>query len=355
MSPWDHVFRWDLDKTYLDTRFDDLGELVKTFLQPAEEKRAVPGADVLLRELLRPPGKRHGVFFISGSPRQMRKVLLEKLRLDGIDPDELVLKPNLSNLLRGRFRALREQVGYKLPALLEARARCDPATRETLFGDDAESDALVYSLYADLVEGRLSAEGAERVLEAARAYPDAVRAVRRHLEGLVPRPGVVERIYIRLDRQSAPGLFAGFGPRLVPIANYFQAALLLGLDGHLLPTAVLAVLQDLVSAHGFDLFRLASSLQDLARRGHLAPEAALAALEGLVREAPGESRELVAGLLDRARDLLASVSPPPPAPEAGVDYVAWVTERAKEKKEEKPGRRRRRPLSEPPHLAGGEE
>ena len=49
--------------------------------------------------------------------------LEEKLSLDGIMWDRFELKPNLENLLRGRFRAVRDQVGYKLPALLRWRAR----------------------------------------------------------------------------------------------------------------------------------------------------------------------------------------------------------------------------------------
>ena len=66
---------------------------------------------------------------VSGSPRQMRSVLEEKLKLDGVEWDEFVLKDNVSNLMRGRFRALRGQVGYKLPAILESRALAAPGGR----------------------------------------------------------------------------------------------------------------------------------------------------------------------------------------------------------------------------------
>ena len=79
----------------------------------------------------------------------MRQVLAAKLALDGIDYDEFVLKNNLKNILRGRFRALRAQIPYKLPAMLRSRIGA-PAERETLFGDDAEADAIIYCLYADV-------------------------------------------------------------------------------------------------------------------------------------------------------------------------------------------------------------
>src|SRR5690606_21368192 len=155
--PISHVFRWDLDKTYLQTEFDKVADLIRTALQKPEEKRNVPGAVALLRALLREPldGSRRAVYFISGSPRQMRKTLERKLELDGIHPDAFVLKPNLQNLLLFRFKAIRGQVGYKLRALLEHQAPGSAAAPETLFGDDAEQDAFIYSIYGEIVSGRL--------------------------------------------------------------------------------------------------------------------------------------------------------------------------------------------------------
>ena len=160
------ITRWDLDKTYLRSRFDTLSELVASALEGVEEKRTVPGATALLRELSAAGGRVH---VLSGSPRQMRAKLGQKLRLDGVTWDELTLKPNLSNLLHLRLRALRDQLGYKLPELLEARARDQTRfgrgnlVREVLVGDDSESDAFVYSLYADLCSGNLGARELDRI------------------------------------------------------------------------------------------------------------------------------------------------------------------------------------------------
>src|SRR3954470_4202996 len=150
-----HISRWDLDKTYLRTEFDTVRDLVRTAFERADEKRTNPGAATLLREMSRAGVSIH---ILSGSPEQMRRRLEDKLRLDGIRWDSFTLKPNLKNVLRLRFRAVRDQVGYKLPALLSARAKLPSSKdagsaflREVLIGDDAESDALVYSLYADVV------------------------------------------------------------------------------------------------------------------------------------------------------------------------------------------------------------
>src|SRR5688500_17220878 len=159
-KPPRHTFRWDLDKTYLRTEFDSLKDLAKSAIETAADKQAYPGATALLRAL-RQDGNR--ICIVSGSPTQMRQVLAAKLALDGVEYDEFVLKNNLKNILRGRFRALRAQIPYKLPAMLRSRLRT-AAPAETLFGDDAEADAIIYCLYADIVADRVTMYDLERVL-----------------------------------------------------------------------------------------------------------------------------------------------------------------------------------------------
>ena len=100
IAPPVHVYRWDLDKTYLKTEFDTLKQLLRSAFEGAEAKQAIPGASALLRELRARGGAR--ICFISGSPRQMRRVLTKKLQLDGVEFDEFILKPNLRNMLTGR-------------------------------------------------------------------------------------------------------------------------------------------------------------------------------------------------------------------------------------------------------------
>ena len=78
--PPKRIYRWDLDKTYLQTEFDTLRQLVRTAFQKASEKKAVPGAAALIRELKGPESR---LCIVSGSPTQMRAVLAEKLKLDG--------------------------------------------------------------------------------------------------------------------------------------------------------------------------------------------------------------------------------------------------------------------------------
>ena len=142
----------------------------------------------------------------------MRGVLTEKLKLDGIHFDGFILKDNLGNLLRGRFKAVKEQIGYKLPAILNGPYSDAPIeARETLFGDDAERDAFVYSLYGDLVADRIPPEVLEQVLDITGVYPDGREAIRSAL-AQVETCDPVERIIIHLDRKSPPVHFDAYGP-----------------------------------------------------------------------------------------------------------------------------------------------
>ncbi|HKD40659.1 MAG TPA: phosphatase domain-containing protein [Myxococcaceae bacterium] len=318
-----HIYRWDLDKTYLQTEFDTFRQLMRTAFQKATEKVAVPGAAALIREL-RSRGDAQ-LCIISGSPRQMRSVLEQKLRLDGVEWDELVLKDNVRNLLRGRFKALRGQVGYKLPVMLESRAKAPPESDEVLFGDDAEADAFIYSLYADLVAGRVSEAVLRQVLEAAAVYPDdAARIVVSWKK--IPTADPVRRIFVYLDRLTPPGRFSRYGPRVVPIFNYFQAALVLMADGHLSAPQVIRVAIEMIQTSGYNLLTLSNSFQDLVRRGLPLESVAKSLMQAL------EGPEALIGAIRPFPDIVSAFTkrlaalgsaPPPPAAVA-IDYLGLI-------------------------------
>lgn len=295
-----HISRWDLDKTYLRTEFDTVRDLVRTALERPDEKRTNPGAATLLRELALADVSIH---ILSGSPEQMRRRLEEKLKLDGIKWDDFTLKPNLKNMLRLRFRALRDQLGYKLPALLASRAQAGAAVEgvhETLFGDDAEADAFVYSLYADITAGRAGEELVHQICERGRVYEDVTDAALRCVRALRPEP-VVERILIHLEQQTHPRDFQVFGPRVVPFYNYLQAAYVVCEDGRLPAEGVLRVAAEMVTRHRFDGDALARSYADLARRGHLAGtgiDRIAAALPEFEKHAGSPAREEVRRMVE---------------------------------------------------------
>ncbi len=322
-KPPRRIYRWDLDKTYLQTEFDTFRQLVRTAFQRATEKVALPGASALIRELRAAGDTR--LCIVSGSPTQMRTVLAEKLKLDGVEFDELVLKDAVGNLLRGRFKALRGQVGYKLPVLLESRALAPIDAEEVLFGDDAESDAYIYSLYADMLARRVSEEAVRKVLESAEVYPDDLARVMAAW-AKIPPSDPVRRIFIMLDRLTPPAFFAPYGPRLVPVFNYFQAALVLSADGHLAPAQVVRVALEMVQTGAHNLLTLSNSFQDLARRG--LPLAGVA--DALIQAVQGPQAllsafrplpDIIAAFTKR---LAALGADPVPAPVGEIDYQALL-------------------------------
>ena len=315
------IYRWDLDKTYLRTEFDTVRDLLRTAFEKPEQKRSFPGASVLLRELR--ATQPAGIFILSGSPEQMRKVLEAKLRLDGIQWDSFTLKPSLRKLMRGKFRFLKNQVSYKLLALLESRVEAPPDTLEVLFGDDAEADAFIYSLYADLSAGRVGTETLLKVLERAQVYRDEIPRIVR-LSARLPRGDTVRRIFIHLDRNSAPEVFTDFGLRVCPFYNYFQPALVLMQDGALESPAVLRVAADLILRHDFGSDTLISSFFDLNRRGYVGREIAedlIASTQDIEPRTYGAAKSILENLGEQLRRKLPQVADCTFVEQMAIDYV----------------------------------
>jgi hypothetical protein len=330
--PTPHIARWDLDKTYLRTEFDTVRDLVKTALERPDQKRAHPGASALMRELQVAGSEIH---ILSGSPEQMRRRLAQKLALDGVRYASLTLKPNLKNILKMRLRSVRGQLGYKLPTLLSMRARIGTgatgttAPSETLVGDDAEADAFIYALYADICAGRVDATQVAEVMRLDRCHPEeiadaahAAQLLRVALDSFGTRDEAVERVLIHLDQQTPPRDFDVFGPRIVPFYNYFQAALVLLGDGRIGGDAALRVGRDLIVHHRFEAEQLVRSGLDLARRGHLS-EVAVGRLRRAADKLP-DAADPMHQLGRRADELSAAIVPHAPPPAQVPDYVSLV-------------------------------
>jgi hypothetical protein len=218
---------------------------------------------------------------------------------------------------------LRDQVGYKLPALLRARASAPIAAAETLFGDDAEADALVYSLYADILGGRIGENTLLALMEKSGAYADTIADVMQ-LARTQERTDPVRRIFIHLDRKSDPAFFVRYGARVVPIYNYFQAALVLVDDGVLPPAAAVRQGAVLTIEHDFDVRDLITSATDIAYRGHIT-ETSLARIAQAAREIP-EPFPLGARAREQLSVGLHAIRPSAPPEPVMVDYLAALSD-----------------------------
>src|SRR5207253_3199879 len=325
------ICRWDLDKTYLRSEFDSLRQLLRTAFERAEDKVEVPGVAALIKAIKR-AAERHGrealVYVISASPPQIGKAIREKLALDGIPYDGIVFKDQLAQLKRGKLRNLREHVGFKLVELLRGRLDAPADARELLFGDDWESDSLIYSLYADVLAGRLAVDRLVPILRRigvdARLVDQVVALAAR-----VAGPDAVDRIFINLERRTPTATFRLFGPRVVPTFNYFQTAVVLGADGNLDVADVAAVGHTLIERSGYTARGLEHSLGDLVRRAAVSPAAA--AWLGAALRAAG-----VLPARARGRRMLDSVRrcrrrkarrPPTPSPTGGTPDYETILDR----------------------------
>jgi hypothetical protein len=166
-----------------------------------------------------------------------------------------------------------------------------------------------------------------QVLEAAQVYPDD-RARIVTAWRAIPRADPVRRIFIHLDRLTPPAYFSRYGPRVVPIFNYFQAALVLLADGELNAAQVARVAVEMVQTAGHNLLTLSNSFQDLVRRGLPIQAVAaplLQALEGAL-QGPGSVLQAFRPLPDIVKAFtrrVAALGAPPPAPEARpIDYLS---------------------------------
>ena len=273
------VFIWDLDKTYLDTKFETLKGLYQTALEKAFQKRNVPGTGALVRALRNSWQESHSgradfpIYFITASFPQMEKKIHEKLNLDGIYPYGIFLKDNLKNLRPKRLWRLTHQIGYKLQALLQLRLHLRDDVRQVLWGDDSESDATIYSLYSDICARRLTEKDLRLVLKSFRVVGNQMETILR-LQQEIPENDPVEKIYINLAADTDTEYYTKFGRRTLPTYNTFQTAIDLFQDGRLKPEQVGRVASDMIQNYGFTKEEFEKSLEDLAKRPALSEKTA---------------------------------------------------------------------------------
>lgn len=261
------VFIWDLDKTYLRTKFESFGDLVRTIRQTAKDKVAYPGATPLLRALRRGPNGIRPIYFVSASPPQIREKILEKFALDGVEIDGIYFKDNLRNVRPGRFKRLREQMGYKTLALLDLRSKLPKAACETMFGDDAETDVAIYSTFSEIIEGRITNWPLYEFLRKQGVFRDEALRIAWRARRIGKRDKGVRRIFITVHRDLLdPRYFRRFGHRVTGTRSYFQTATALHIDGRIAIEDVAVVAEELLGRGGMTRDDLARQLDDLRRR-----------------------------------------------------------------------------------------
>jgi hypothetical protein len=268
------VFVWDIDKTYLSTHFSSLQGLSRIPLEFAVDKQAITGMPEVLRGIRRGPGPGYGcvpLYFVTASPPQLRGVLEHKMILDGVEFDGITFKDWWRIMKQRRPKRLLDQVGFKVCALLEGRLR-RPLSTEYLFGDDAESDADAFSLYASLVHKELSAREAQDRMTEVGVREDNRRCAMSLLDQLPQRRGTVQRIFIHLEKRTPPEEFDRFGPLVAPVRNGFQLGLALYELGLVDQDTVLQCREAASSASGSPDPGFESLISDAVDRSLITPQ-----------------------------------------------------------------------------------
>jgi hypothetical protein len=266
----EEVFVWDLDKTYLDTAIESVAQLFSTIVERSFNKKNIPGTKTLLQALSRAYIKRRGqnrfpIYFITASPPQLEERISEKFSFDGIRPFGAFYKDNLRNLRPDRFRRLRRQVGYKVQSLLQLRLRLKENVKQIFWGDDSESDAVIYNLYSDICARRVGTQDLRNTLKGFGVVNEQVDTILM-LQMQIPENDPVEKIYINLAIDTDPDYYLKFGRRTLPTYNSFQVALDLYQDARLDEEGVLSVAKEMIASYGFTADELARSFDELVRR-----------------------------------------------------------------------------------------
>lgn len=269
---------WDIDKTYLLTEFERLRDLLSRAFEGAIEKETRPGAAPLLvglrgespgeaapgedaqdgaapseaNESEPAPRTTAPLFFISASPPQMRAVIEQKMQLDGVRFDGVCFKDYMGLLKRGRIREVKRHTAYKLTALLLYRVMWPQGAREWLVGDDAEFDAAIYSMYAQIRAGELLGKALERELRSYRVRSEDREAIARLAERAAeaspaPAGGSVEAIYIFAEA-ARPKLDLATLPRVIPVRDALDLAERMAARGRIGARTVAAVRREIAEA-----------------------------------------------------------------------------------------------------------
>lgn len=271
------VFVADIDRTYLATQLSSMKGMARIPFERAADKEDIAGMARLFREIRRGPGKERRdtpLYFVSASPAQLRPVIERKMRLDGIGFDGTTFKNWVGVVRRLRMRRFREQVGFKMTALLASRAELPAAAVEHLIGDDRETDPVAFAIYADVLAGRIPTGDLARILQINGVMDsDAQSIVRARRE--IARNRGVKRAYIRMERHTDPDAFKDFGPGVIGCLGAFQMAAVLMQEGSIGEDGVVRVAADLL-LRGQSPQTLVDRLRDLCRRALLTPERTLA-------------------------------------------------------------------------------
>ncbi|NCN27930.1 hypothetical protein GW915_10180 [bacterium] len=264
------VFISDIDKTYLITQIDSLGGLIKAALEAPEGKENVPGFAILLRALRRgaaPEARANPLFFVSASPPQMRQKLLAKMEYDGLEHEGIILKDQFKHVRKADFKKLYEQIGYKVSALLSVWNELPAKSKLIFFGDDSESDAIIFSLFSEILAKSVKpAKLVELLKFLGVSRVDAIK-IGWVARGVKTPVFPVRAAFINLVTGTSPDYYTKISPFFMASENTLQSALCFWEKGLIRTRALRSIARDLVINYDFEPEKLLESLMRGSERG----------------------------------------------------------------------------------------
>jgi len=221
----------DIDKTYIETRFETPMAMLKIAFENAEEKQTVTGAPIALLagrwgnfygdQSLRHPNSLH---FVSASPPQLRKVIRSRLGIDGLDWTSDTFKNQAYNIKTRKLRFLKQHAAYKTATILKLMSEAPENAQFILIGDNAELDAFIYLGVKLFVEKNLSLPAYREYLSFGGVNDEVLPTLEPYLN-LPPEnvtvAGVLIRKAPRYDLVDAPPLTE----LVLPFDHFFEVAL----------------------------------------------------------------------------------------------------------------------------------
>lgn len=266
-------FICDIDKTYIETKFESAMSMLKIAFEQANEKVTVNGASLALlagrwgdiyARNDREPSIPRPLHFLSASPPQLRRVIRDKLARDGLDWTSDTFKNQAYNLRMGRLKLLKQHVAYKTATILSLMQAAPEGTRFILIGDNAELDAYIYTGVQLFMEKRLTRRGYCDYLTGGGVDKDVLATLEPYLDGPFNEVSVAG-ILIR----RAPGYsFIEAAPLtqlVIPFDNYFEVTLHFYAWG-LIPVEVLwPICRQLHNEYGYPREELVACLKACQR------------------------------------------------------------------------------------------
>ena len=253
----------DIDKTYLNTRFSNWRGLARIPFEWAIDKKPISGMVPLLRGLRRGASQghfAHPLFFVSGSPPELRNVIERRMVMDGVEFDGFLFKDQIGCIKRGRIKALTQQVAYKLYALAQLWEQTAEVERVVMFGDDVEEDPFIFSVFRRVLLGEIARDALCDALVAKGVVESELGVLS---ETLLEHSGkLADKEILCVIRQVKSKTVLDYASGVLGVGHMTQAAYALSRRGFIGPEALARVVAEDESV-GFDWSRKQSMRSQL--------------------------------------------------------------------------------------------